>query len=59
MINTTELAVKGTDLPSKLTPDPFDRHGSDSVCPQTPLSVGHEEQLDLGSSTDRAILNMY
>ena len=59
MINTTELAIKGADLPSKLTPDPFDRHGCNSVCTQTPLFTGNREQLDLNSSTDRAILNMY
>lgn len=59
MINTTELAVKGEDLPSKLTPDPFDQHGCNSVCTQTPLSTGVGEQLDLNSSTDRAILNIY
>lgn len=59
MINTAELAVKGGDLPSKLTPDPFDRHGRDSVCTQTALSMGSGEQLDLNSGTDRAILNIY
>jgi len=49
MINTTELAVKGADLPSKLTPDPFDRHSCNSVRIQTPLSTGNGEQLDLNS----------
>lgn len=55
MINTTEPAIKGADLPSELTPDPFDRHGCSSVCTQTALSPGHGEQLDLNSSTDRAV----
>lgn len=59
MINTNELAVKGTDLPSELTPDPSDGHGRNSVCTQTPLSTGNGVQLDLNSSTDRAILNIY
>lgn len=59
MINTTELAVRGADLPSKLTPDPSDRHSLTGVCIQTPLSMGNGEQLDLNSSPDRAILNIY
>lgn len=54
----TEVAVKGANLPSKLTSDPFDRHGPNSTCTQTPLSTGNGQQLGLNSSSDGAILSM-
>lgn len=58
MTGTTEVAVKGADLPSKLTSDPFGRHGPSSACTQSPLSTGDGQQLGPNSSSDRAILSM-
>lgn len=50
MINMTDLGVKGAAFPSKFTPDLF---------VFASLSVGNEEQLDLNSSTNRAISDLY
>lgn len=58
MTSKAKVGVKGADLPSRLTPDAFDRHSPISACTQTPLSIGNAKQLGPNSSSDWAILHM-